>query len=319
MSKIPVYVIDPYHEDAVAHLQQAPNIKAILWTDDAVEEWHQKAVGLLVRSRRRLSADDFAKASKLKVVVKQGVGVDAIDLEAATKHGVQVYNTPALNSEAVAELTLTMALCLARRVGEMDRAIRRGEVLVRGSKWHSISLYQKTIGVVGMGNIGREVARKFSSAMEAKLVAYDPYFSADGWHDIAHTRVHKLEELLAVSDLVTISVPLTKQTRGLIGTEEIAQMKDRSILLNLARGGIVDESALLAALKSKKFWGVGLDATAVEPPTMGVYSEFFEAENIIITPHVGGDTIENQIHSGVAAMDTLLQVLEGGEPKGRQA
>jgi D-3-phosphoglycerate dehydrogenase len=319
MSKIPVYVIDPYHDDAVAHLQQAPNIEAILWTDPAVDEWHQKAVGILVRSRRQLTADDFAKALNLKVVVKQGVGVDAIDLEAAKKHGVQVYNTPALNSEAVAELTLTMALCLARRVAEMDRAIRHGEVLVRGSKWHSISLFHKTIGIVGMGNIGREVARKFSTAMKAKLVAYDPYFPADGWHDIAHTRVHKLEELLTVSDLVTISVPLTEETRGLIGAEEIAQMKDRSILLNLARGGIVDESALLAALKSHKFWGVGLDATAVEPPTMDVYSELFEAENLIMTPHVGGDTIENQIHSGVTAMDTLLKALDGGEPIGRQA
>ena len=319
MSKIPVYIIGNYHADAITRLQSASNVEAVLYTDPTNNEWPGKAVGLLIRSRDiYLGETDFAKASRLKVVVKQGIGVDNIDLEAAKRHGVQVYNTPGVNSESVAELSFALALCLGRRVCELDRAIRRGERIVR-SKWLSKSLYQKTIGIIGMGNIGREVAKKWISAMDAKLVAYDPYLPENGWADIPHTRAYKLDELLNVSDVVTIQVPLTAETKGLIGAKELAQMKDQSILLNTARGGIVDEPALLDALKSKKFWGVGLDAMNIEPPTLEAYHEFLESENIIMSPHVGGDTIETQIRSGIAAVDTLLAVLGGEQPKGRQA
>jgi D-3-phosphoglycerate dehydrogenase len=223
-----------------------------------------------------------------------------------------------VNSEAVAELSLTLALYLGRRVCEMDRAVRRGEKLIR-SNLFSKSLFQKTVGIIGMGNIGWHVAKKWLAAMDAKLVAYDPYFPENGRADLPHTRSHKLDELLKVSDVVTIQVPLTAETKGLIGAKEVAQMKHQSILLNTARGGIVDEPALLEALKSKKFWGVGLDAMNVEPPTLEVYHEYLESENIIMMPHVGGDTIETQIRSGIVAVDTLLAALGGGQPKGRQA
>ena len=318
MSRIPVYVVGHYHEAAVARLQAAESIEPVLYDNPAKEEWPQKAVGLLIRWDTVLGEAEFAKATNLKVVVKQGVGVDNIDLEAAKKHGVQVYNTPAVNSEAVAELSLTLALALARRVCVMDRAIRRGEKLVR-SQWFSKSLYQKTVGLVGMGNIGRELAIKWRSAMDAHLVAFDPYFQGDSWSGISHTRVQTLEELLKVSDVVTIQVPLNEETRGLLGDKELALMKDQSILINTARGGIVDESSLLRAVKAKKFWGVGLDALNVEPPTLDAYGELLEEENILMTPHVGGDTFETQIRSGIVAVETLVSALTGGQPKGRQA
>lgn len=318
MSKFPVYVTGHYHRDAITLLQSTPNIDVVLFADPAKDEWPEKAVGLLIRRDTVLGEAEFAKASKLKVIVKQGIGVDNIDLEAAKRHGVRVYNTPAVNSEAVAELSFTLALCLGRRVCEMDRAIRRGEALIR-SQWLSKSLYQKTVGIIGMGNIGREVAKKWRSSMDATLVAYDPYLTKDAWADIPHIRAHKLEELLQISDVVTIQAPLTPETKGLIGVKEIAQMKDQSILVNTARGGIVDETALLDALRLKKFWGVGLDAMIVEPPTLEVYHELLESENIIMSPHVGGETFETQIRSGIAAAETLIAALEGKEPRGRQA
>lgn len=318
MSKIPVYIIGTYHHDAIVHLQNQSNISPVLYSDPSKDEWPEKAVGLLMRWDVKLGEVEFAKARSLKVVVKQGVGVDNIDLEAAKRHGVQVYNTPAVNSEAVAELSLTLALCLGRRVCEIDRAVRRGEKVIRAD-WLGNSLFRKTIGILGMGNVGREVAKKWLGAMDAKVVAYDPYFPDDGWAGLPHKRFKSLDKLLEVSDLVTICVPLTAETRGLIGAKEMAQMKDQSILLNMARGGIVDELALLEALKAKKFLGVGLDAMNVEPPTMEVYREYLEHENLIMMPHIGGDTAQTQVLSGIAAVDTLVAALEGREPKGRQA
>lgn len=319
MSKVPVYILGSYHDDAIKLLQHRPDIDLTLNTDPSREEWLEKAVGLLIRWDTRLGGAEFSKAAKLKVVVKQGVGIDNVDLEAAKRYGIQVYNTPAINSEAVAELTLTMALCLARRVCEMDRTIHAQETIIRGPAWMAKSLFRKTIGIIGMGNIGREVAKKWQGAMDATLIAYDPFFPDDGWPDIPHTRAQSLNDLLVASDVVGIHVPLTTETIGLLGAQELAQMKDQSILLNVARGGIVEESALLDAIKAGKFWGVGLDALNVEPPTYAAYKEFLKHENVLILPHVGGDTLECQSKSGIATVDTLLAALHGGQPAGRQA
>lgn len=319
MSSTPVYILGSYHDAAIERLQSARGIDVVLNTDSKRDEWPTKAMGLLIRWDTNLGEAEFSKATKLKVVVKQGVGIDNVDLEAAKRYGIQVYNTPAVNSEAVAELTITMALCLARRVCEMDRTLHRGDTIVRGPAWMAKSLFQKTIGIIGMGNIGREVAKKWRGAMDATLITYDPFYPENGWPEIPHNRVRTLEELLKASDVVSIHVPLTASTRGLIAAKELAQIKDQSILLNVARGGIVDEAALLEAIRAKKFWGVGLDALNVEPPTYEAYQEFLKSENVVILPHVGGDTLECQKISGIATVDTLLAALEGRDPAGRQA
>jgi D-3-phosphoglycerate dehydrogenase len=266
----------------------------------------------MLRSDSRLIADDFAAATNLRVVVKQGVGVDNIDLAAAKAAGVAVHNTPALNSESVAEFSLALALSLSRRVTEIDRRVRKGEKVVR-SEILGLSLFRKTVGVVGMGNIGRAAARKWIGACEARIVAYDPVAPPDVWDkdQIAHTRVDSLDELLRESDVVTLHVPLLDSTRGMIGPRELGSMKDRSILINASRGGIVDEKALLEELRKRRIWGAVLDAVGVEPPTLEAYGEFLELDNVIITPHIGASTIENQSNSGLAVVRTLLAVLEG--------
>ena len=192
MSKPVVYVLDPYHADALRLLQETSIVKFIEPHDDRKSTWHEHATAVMLRSETRLSEEDFRKAKTLKPVVKQGVGVDNIE--------VQVHNTPALNSESVAELTIALALCVARRVCELDGPARRSEILVR-SKVLGRSLFKKVIGVVGMGNIGKIVARKWIAAMEGTIVAFDPFASTDSWADTPHQRVGSLQELLSFRTL----------------------------------------------------------------------------------------------------------------------
>jgi len=310
MSKPTVYVLDPYHFDATSLMQSTDWIQVILPDDPRRVDWHDNADGVIIRSETRLTALDFDMAKKLKVVVKQGVGVDNIDLEAARKAGIAVHNTPALNSETVAEYALAMTMSMARRVPELDRQIRAGQKLVR-SQMLGLSLHQKMVGVVGMGNIGKLVAKKFIGACEARVIGYDPVAPPDAWSDVEHVRASSLQELLRASDVVTLHVPLLDSTRGMIGRKEMDSMKDTAILVNTSRGGIVEEAALLDTLKGGKLWGAVLDAMEVEPPTKEVYGEFLRLDNVIITPHVGAGTRENQSNSGLAVVRTLLAVLQG--------
>ena len=305
-----VFVLDPYHKDAIALLLSTPGLRVVLPDDPNKARWHQEADGVLVRSDTRLTADDFQRASHLQVAVKQGVGVDNIDLAAAQAAGVAVHNTPALNSESVAELSLSLTLSLTRRVTELDRRIRKGEKVVR-SKTLGLSLFRKTVGIVGMGNIGRAAALKWRGACDASIIGYDPVAGDDLWSDIPHTRVRTLDELLRASDVVTLHVPLLPTTRGLIGARELALMKDNAVLVNTARGGLVDEKALAEELEKKRLWGAVLDAMETEPPTLEAYEKLLSLDNVILTPHIGASTIENQSNSGLAAARTLLSVLNG--------
>lgn len=310
MSKPKVYMLDPYHRDAVALLQSQSHIQSILPTDPKKATWHEDATAIVIRSDSRISADDIARAKQLKMIVKQGVGVDNVDLTAAKEHRVAVYNTPALNSETVAELVLAATLSIARRLPEYDRKLRAGEKIVR-SQMLGISLFKKTIGIIGMGNIGKIVAEKFIGCANASIIGYDPVAPPNVWEGIPHKRVHNLDELLEQSDVVTLHVPLIDSTKGMIGSAQLDKMRDQAILVNAARGGVVDEPALLDTLKKGRLWGVVLDACETEPPTKEVYGELLEYGNVLITPHIGASTQENQSNSGTAVIRILLAVLNG--------
>ncbi|KAK5171240.1 uncharacterized protein LTR77_004384 [Saxophila tyrrhenica] len=316
MNKPKVFILDPFHPEAIKKLQATPSVELVRRNDDRVSKWRAEADALMIRSETRITASDIEQTSKLKCIVKQGVGVDNIDLDAAERRGIAVCNTPAMNSESVAELTIALALCVARRVVEFDRRIRGGEAIVR-SQVLGLSLFKKTIGIVGMGNIGSVVARKWIGAMEGDIIAYDPFASAEAWPDIKHRRVSDLNELLKEADVVTLHVPLTKDTRRLIGKSEFERMKSEAILLNCARGGVVDEDALLHALEEEKIHGAALDAMEVEPPTAKAYPKLLKRGNLIITPHVGANTLENQIASGMKVVETVLALLEGREVPNR--
>ncbi|KAI9695198.1 MAG: hypothetical protein M1820_008834 [Bogoriella megaspora] len=303
MPKHAVYVLDPYHPDAIALLQRTSSVNVVLSDDDRRKRWHADADALMLRSETKITDEDLSTAKKLKVIVKQGVGVDNIDLKT-------------LNSEAVAELTLGLALCVARRVTEIDRRIRNGEAIVR-SQALGQSLFQKTIGIIGMGHIGKETARKWRGAMDGKIVSFDPFAPLDAWEDVPHHRAKSLNEALETSDIVSLHVPLTSSTKDMIGESEFQRMKSNAILLNCARGGVVNEDALCAALSNKGIFGAALDAMDVEPPTLDAYGDLLRNENVIVTPHIGASTRENQSKSGIAVVETLLAVLEGKEVPNR--
>lgn len=162
-----------------------------------------------------------------------------------------------------------------------------------------------------MGNIGSVAAKKWIGACQATIISYDPLAPEDAWQDIPHRRVKTLNELLRSSDVVTLHLPLLSTTRNLIGAPELEIMKENAILVNSARGGLVNETALLQALKQRRIWGAVLDAMETEPPTVESYSEFLELDNVIMTPHVGASTRENQRNSGLAVVKTMLAVLAG--------
>ncbi|MCL5807155.1 MAG: hydroxyacid dehydrogenase [Deltaproteobacteria bacterium] len=308
-----IYILDQFVSSGVDFAAQ--HAEVVRWDDPRAKNWHEDADGLLVRTTP-LTAEDFAKAKKLRVVAKQGVGVNLIDLAAAKAHGVIVCNTPGVNSEAVAEMGLALALAVTRRVAELDRRIRAGETVKR-INFLGIELWEKTVGVIGMGNIGTRIARKYHGAFNMKVLAYDPYISDGRWSDIPHERVSSLDELLPRVDLLTIHVPLTAETRHLIGRRELALMKETAVLVNVSRGEIVDEEALYDALKAGRLFGAGLDVFKKEPPTTD--NPLVGLPNVVATPHAAGGTRETQDKSSLVTAQQLIHVLGGGQPMNRVA
>jgi D-3-phosphoglycerate dehydrogenase len=301
-----VYVLDPFFSagpDLVAQYAET-----VYWDDPRVANWHQDADGIMVRMSR-ITCEDISKSRKLKVISKQGVGLDNIDVAAAEARGIVVRNTPGINSEAVAEMSVALGLAVCRRLVEFDRGIRSGEPVQR-TKLLGIELWGKTVGVVGMGNIGYRTARKWYRAFETSVIAYDPYASANIWPDIPHQRAASLDELLPQVDLLTLHVPLTSETKHLIGYRELALMKSTAIVVNVSRGGIVHEVALYDALKAGRLFGAGIDVFETEPPTSS--NPLATLPTVVVTPHAAGGTRENQERSSLLVARQLLDVLNIG-------
>lgn len=320
ISRSAVYVVDPYHDVAVSRLRKIPDIELVLPQDPRIRDYLEQATIVMVRSETIIDAKAITQASpRLKCIIKQGVGVDNIDILAAREKGIKVYNTPGMNGEAVAELTIALTMCVGRRLCEFDRKIRNGEQVVR-SQMLGKSLFRKTIGIVGMGNIGFEVAKKWRGAMSGNVIAFDPFSKAGAWLEEfpseAFTRAQSLEELLEAADIVTLHMPLTESTRGLIGEKQFGLMRKGAILLNCARGGIVDEAALLRALDADHIYGAGLDAALYEPPTLSAYgTTLLQHPRVVMTPHVGASTAENQEASGLAVVAIAEAILSGNASK----
>jgi D-3-phosphoglycerate dehydrogenase len=263
------------------------------------------ADALIVRSAVDVNAALLRNAGKLRVIGRAGVGVDNIDLEAATKAGIAVMNTPGANAVAVAEHTLALMLALARHICRADSTTRAG-------KWEKKSLQGtelrgKTLGIVGLGRIGMEVARR-AIAFDMKIVAHDPFVAAKvaGEQGI---RLVELEEIYASADYVTLHVGLTPQTAGMINEKSLAKMKRGVRIINCARGELIDEAALAAALAGKHVGGVALDVFIQEPPKS---SPLLALENVIATPHIAGSTNEAQDAVGVQIASQIREYLKRG-------
>jgi D-3-phosphoglycerate dehydrogenase len=301
-----VLVSDPIAEAGIARLREvaevdvrtglsAEELKAIIGDYDA----------LAVRSETKVTAEVLAAARSLKIVGRAGVGVDNIDVKAATERGIVVCNSPEGNTVAAAELSVAMLLGLARRIPQADASLRAGRW--ERQKFLGTEVYGKTLGVIGLGKIGGEVARR-ARAFEMHVLAYDPFATEEKALDYGAALV-SLEELYRRSDFITLHVPLNEQTRGMIGAEQLAKMKDGVRLINCARGGLVNEAALADAIRSGKVAGAAFDVYSKEPvspdnPLLGL-------PECVLTPHLGASTEEAQVNVALDIAEQIADVLAG--------
>lgn len=263
---------------------------------------------IITRSGTPLTAESFAAAKKLKVAGRAGVGMDNVDIEAATLRGVLVMNTPEANTLAAVELTLALLLAVCRQLPQANASVKQGEWT--RAKFLGTQLNEKTLGVIGLGRIGSRVATR-CQAFGMKVIAYDPYIAEEVAERIHVTLVSDLEELLAQADVITVHTPLTEETKGLIDARAMARMKDGVRLINCARGGIYDEAALYQALVSGKVAGAGLDVYSSEPPRTEFLQQLLALENVVATPHIGANTREAQRDVAVQIVQQVIDALRG--------
>jgi D-3-phosphoglycerate dehydrogenase / 2-oxoglutarate reductase len=259
---------------------------------------------LIVRSQVQVDADLINAGSRLVVIGRAGVGVDNVDLDAATRAGITVVNAPTGNTIAAAEHTLALLYGVARKTAAADASIRRGEW--KRSTFTGHELRGRILGIVGLGKIGLAIAVR-ARAMEMEVIGVDPYIAAEQ-ADNHGVELVDFDTMLGRADIVTVHVPLTRATRGLIGREAIARLKPGSIVLNVARGGVVDEAAVAEALQSGHLGGAGIDVFEHEPP---IGSPLLEAPNTLLTPHLGASTAEAQVLVSEEVAAQVLDVLDG--------
>jgi D-3-phosphoglycerate dehydrogenase len=264
--------------------------------------------GLIIRSATRVTAEVIGRADNLKAIGRAGIGVDNIDVEAATKRGILVANAPASNTVAAAEHTLALMLAAARRIPAADNSLRNGEWT--RSAFKGVEVAEKTLGLVGLGHVGTIVARG-ALGMGMRVVAYDPYVSEDRMRSMNIERAESLDEIFEHSDFVSLHVPRTPQTAGMVDAGALEKMKPTAYLINVARGGIVDEMALYNSLKEGTIAGAALDVFEEEPTTD---SPLFALPNVVVTPHLGASTAEAQDRAGVTAAEQVATVLRGAVP-----
>jgi len=277
----------------VLSAEDKPRIKEILPDFDA----------LVVRSSTQATADLLRAGKRLKVVGRAGIGVDNVDVSAATELGILVVNAPTANLMSATEHTFALLLSLARRVAEADASMKAGEW---NRKLTGVELQGKTLGIIGFGRIGQRVADR-ARGFEMKIVAHDPFLDAAAARRL-EMELLPLNELLARADAVTLHVPLTDQTRNLLDKERLAAMKKGALLVNCARGGVVDEEALLAALESGHLGGAALDVFAAEPPTD---LRLVRHKKVVATPHLGAQTREAQERISLETAEMVLAALSG--------
>lgn len=259
---------------------------------------------VLIRSATKMDAEAIAAAKGLKVIARAGVGLDNVEIAAATAAGVMVVNAPTSNIVSAAELAITLLLASARFISPAHAALRAGKWA--RSKYTGVEIFEKTLGIVGFGRIGQLVAARMQ-AFGMDVVAYDPYLQPARAAQL-NVRLVDLDELLRVSDFITIHLPKTTETANLIGEEALKKVKPTVRIINAARGGVLDETALYHALKEGRVGGAGLDVFATEPCTD---SPLFQLDNVVATPHLGASTDEAQERAGIAVAGSVRKALAG--------
>jgi D-3-phosphoglycerate dehydrogenase len=263
-----------------------------------------EASAILIRSATQVDAEAIAAAPKLKVVARAGVGLDNVDIKAATEAGVMVVNAPTSNIVSAAELTIGHLLSIARHIPAANASLAAGEW--KRSKYTGAELYEKTVGIIGLGRIGALITTRLQ-AFGMNVVAYDPYVTASRAQQMG-VQLLSLDELLTQSDFITIHMPKTPETTGMIGAAQLKKMKRTAYIVNVARGGLIDEDALADALARNVIAGAGLDVFVNEPP---LGSKLLGLPNIVVTPHLGASTDEAQEKAGVSVAKSVRLALDG--------
>ena len=259
---------------------------------------------IVIRSATKLSADLIEKGTRLRVIGRAGVGVDNVDVDAATRKGIVVANAPGANVVSAAEHTIGLLLALARNIPQAHGALREGRW--ERSRWGGVELADKVLGVLGFGRIGRQVARR-ALALEMKVVAYDPFVSAERFRELG-VEPATFGEVLERAEFLTLHLPLTDDTRNAIDADTIAHMRDGVRIVNAARGELLDEEALVAALESGKVAGAALDVFSTEPYD----GPLLRAPNVVVTPHLAASTEEALDRAGVVVAEQVVAALDGG-------
>ncbi|MCP9274336.1 phosphoglycerate dehydrogenase [Mycolicibacterium arenosum] len=305
MSLPVVLIADKLAESTVAALGDQVDVR---WVDGPDREKLLAAVpeadALLVRSATTVDAEVLAAATKLKIVARAGVGLDNVDVDAATARGVLVVNAPTSNIHSAAEHAIALLLAAARQIPAADATLR--EHTWKRSSFNGTEIFGKIVGVVGLGRIGQLVAQRLA-AFGTHIVAYDPYVSQARAAQLG-IELLTLDELLTVADFISVHLPKTKETAGLIGTEALAKTKPGVIIVNAARGGLIDEHALADAIRSGHVGGAGLDVFSTEPCTD---SPLFELPQVVVTPHLGASTAEAQDRAGTDVAASVRLALAG--------
>lgn len=302
---MPVLVVDPIAQDGIETLARHTSVDVRLGLSrEQLLEILGDYDGLIVRSETKVTAEVIAAGPRLQVIGRAGVGVDNIDVDAATERGIVVVNAPSGNTVAVAEHTMGLILAAARNIPQAAGALREGRW--DRAKFIGVEIRGKTMGVLGVGRIGSEVARR-AQAFDMEVIGHDPWVPEEH-ADRMGVRLVDFDTLLASSDFLTIHVPATAQTQGLIGRAQLQQMKPTAWIVNCARGGIVDESALIDALDSGLIAGAGLDVFSVEPAGD---NPLVRHPKVVATPHLAASTQEAQVNVAVELAEQVAAVLEG--------
>lgn len=307
-----VLIVQPIHESGLKVFDDRFEVRVA--PDPSVETVKREikgVEGVIVRTAP-FTREIIAAADSLKVIARHGVGVDNIDLRAATERGILVLNTPDANAVSVAEHTLTAIGALAKRVLPMDRATRQGDWEAR-NEYKAVDLDGKVLGLIGMGRIGSMVARKAAAAFNMEVIAYDPYVRPEVAAKNGVVLYEDLDRIFREADVISIHTPLTAETRGLVNGARLALMKSSAFLVNFSRGGVVDEEALYRALKDGVIAGAALDVFEEEPPSRN--HPLFELDNVLLSPHSAALTEECVVRMATGAARGVVDVLTGKRPQ----
>ena len=305
-----IIVLDDLASEGLEKLDAAPGIEYDIKTGLKGEELREALKhydGAVCRSGVKITAESLEGNKTLKAIVRAGVGTDNIDKPAATRLGIVVMNTPAGNTVSTAEHTMALLLGLSRKIGPAFSSLQAGRW--DRKKFQGSQVFGKTLGVIGLGRIGQEVSAR-AKGFGMEVIGFDPFLSNERAEDLGITKYNEVKDLLPKVDYLTVHTPLTPETEGLIGTEEVNILKKGARLINCARGGIYDNDALVEGLKSGHLGGVALDVYPEEPCTD---NPLFQMDNVLCTPHLGASTEEAQIGVAVEAVELLVNFLTTGE------